>query len=424
MGETSLLADLRGAGRLAVDLTVLLTDVVETMHRSTTARPSVLRRTTLASTDGLTRFVYRGVRCVTRLLGGTLDALLASLVPKPSGPSDWPGRNAVVGALNGVLGDHLEASGDPLAIPMHVRLGGAPLPLARGEIAKLVPNPRRRVLLMVHGLCTTETAWNRHSRDHGQCLAREMQADAVYLRYNSGRHISTNGAELAALLERLVEAWPVPLEQLVLVGHSMGGLVIRSACAAGEASGHEWMRLLRGLVFLGTPHQGAPLEPGGHGVHLLFSASPYTVAFTRLGSLRSAGITDLRHRSPRDQDWLGRDRFTRNGYLHHAQPLPEGVPAFTIAGSLSRRAPDRGRGPRGDGLVPVASALGQHADPGVAIDFPAPRRLVAYETGHLQLLSSAVVSEQMKRWLAAIHDRSRLRRPARRGLLAGRRAAS
>jgi pimeloyl-ACP methyl ester carboxylesterase len=400
LGKTSPLSDLRGAGRLAVDLTLLVTDVVETMHHNIARRPGVLGRATLEPTKGLTGLVYRGVRGVARLVGGTVDAVLAPLVPLPSGASEWAGRAAVVGALNGVLGDHLEASRNPLAIPMHLRLGGAPLPLACGEIAKLVPQPRQRVVVMVHGLCTTDAIWNRRSHDHGQSLAQDMQADAVYLCYNSGRHISTNGAELAALLERMVDAWPVSLRELVLVGHSMGGLVIRSACAASEASGHKWLRLLQALVFLGTPHQGAPLERGGHGVDLLFSASPYTVALTRLGRVRSAGITDLRHGSVLDQDWLGRDRFARAGYLRHPQPLPRDVPAFAIAGSLSKGACARRRAPRSDGLVPVASALGQHSDPGVALSIPSSRQWIAYGTGHLDLLSSKAVYEQMRHWLA------------------------
>ena len=390
---------MRGAARLAVDLTVLVTDVVETMHHNIARRPGALGQGTLESTKGLTGLVYRSVRGVTRLVGGTIDAVLAPLAALPSGASGWPGRDAVVGALNGVLGDRLEASGNPLAIPMELRRRGAPLPLERGKIARLVPRPRQRVVVMVHGLCVTDAIWKRRSHDHGQRLAQDLQADAVYLRYNSGRHISTNGAEFAALLERMVGAWPLPLRELVLVGHSMGGLVIRSACAAGEASRHKWMRSLRALVFLGAPHQGAPLERGGHGIDMLFSASPYTVAFTRLGRLRSAGITDLRHGSVLDQDWAGRDPFARAGYLHHVLPLPRDVPAFTIAGSLSRGPSGRGRAPRGDGLVPVASALGLHSDPSRGLGFPSSRQWIAYGTGHIDLLRSKAVYEHMKLWL-------------------------
>ncbi len=54
----------------------------------------------------------------------------------------------------------------------------------------------------------------------------------------------------------------------------------------------------------------------------------------------------------------------------------------------------------GDGLVPVASALGRHKDRARALEFPADRQWVACETGHLDLLSRSNVYEQVARWLA------------------------
>jgi hypothetical protein len=146
-------------------------------------------------------------------------------------------------------------------------------------------------------------------------------------------------------------------------------------------------------VFIGTPHQGAPLERHGHGVDRLFAASPYTVAFSRLSHLRSAGITDLRHGSTRDADWQGRDRFAAGRHARRPQPLPVHIAAFAIAGSLAKRS---SAPPRGDGLVPIGSALGE---PTGDVGITPANAFIAYETGHLELLSSASVYAQMRRWL-------------------------
>jgi hypothetical protein len=399
MTRPSLPSDARGASRLAIDLTLLVTELVETMHHNILRRPGPLGRATFAPASGLTGFVYRRVRGVTRLVGGGIDAALAPLVALARGTSTWPGREAVVAALNGVLGDHLEATRNPLAITMRLRSGGVPLELEPARIAGALHPPRPRVVVMVHGLCMNDGQWARGVQQHGGSFARDLDASVLHLHYNSGRHISTNGADLAALLEQLDRAWPVPLRELVLVGHSMGGLVVRSACAAADARALAWRRRLRAMVFVGTPHHGAPLERGGHGVDRLLSASPYTAAFTRLARLRSAGITDLRHGALQDADWLGRDAFAHGADTRAPLPLPEDVACHAIAGSLHKSAPRGGRA-RGDGLVPVASALGRHADARKHLAFAPGCTCLAYDTGHLELLASAAVYRQIRDWLA------------------------
>jgi alpha-beta hydrolase superfamily lysophospholipase len=400
MNKPSLWSDARGASRLVVDLTLLVTELVETMHHNIARRPGVFGQATFERTQGVTGLVYRSVRGVTHLVGGGIDAALAPLGPLTGGTAGtWPGRRTVIAALNGVLGDYLDGSHNPLALPMQLCIGGEPLALTRAGIAEAIPHPRTCAVVLVHGLCMGDLQWNRESHDHGEALARDLGANALYLRYNSGRHVSTNGTELAALLHQLVESWPIPLCELVLVGHSMGGLLIRSAYAAAESGAHRWKKLLRALVFVGTPHHGAPMERGGQGIDLLLAASPYTAAFTRLSRLRSAGITDLRHGSVLDSDWRGRDRFGCRADLRQPQPLPAAVPCFAIAGSLSKATPRNGRAARSDGLVPVASALGRHRDPRRDLGFAPRRQWVAYGTGHLDLLSSLAVHRQLQRWL-------------------------
>src|SRR5262249_53335303 len=154
--------------------------------------------------------------------------------------------------------------GNPLAITMHLRQGGIPLELTPEGLAAAISSPSAKVVVLVHGLCMNDRQWKRQGHDHGAALARDLLFTPVYLHHNTARHVSTNGQGFAALLEALVAAWPVPLEELVIVAHSMGGLVVRSAHHAGTAAQHGWPRVLRKLVFLGTPHHGAPLERGGH----------------------------------------------------------------------------------------------------------------------------------------------------------------
>ena len=227
-------------------------------------------------------------------------------------------------------------------------------------------------------------------------LARELGYIPVYLNYNSGLHISTNGLEFATLLERLVSAWPVPLEQLAIVGHSMGGLVARSACDAAEAAGHRWPRKLHKLVSLGSPHQGAPLERGGNWVDVLLGVSRYSAPLARLGKIRSAGITDMRFGSLRDEDWRGRDRFAHTGDTRRPLMLPQGVDCYAIAATTATKSADE---LPGDGLVQVDSALGLHPSPARALNFPEGHRWIAFGTGHLDLLSSAEVYATLRSWL-------------------------
>jgi hypothetical protein len=241
----------------------------------------------------------------------------------------------------------------------------------------------------------SDAAWARGG-DRPAALARELGCTPVYLRYNTGLHVSANGRGLAGMLEDLVRTWPVPLEALTIVAHSMGGLVARSACHAAEAAGLAWRARLDAMVFLGTPHHGAPLELGGHWLQTALGVSRYSAPLARLGRLRSAGVTDLRHGSVLDDDWRGRDRFTFGPERPAPVPLPGGVRCFAIAGTAARYGPVLG-----DGLVPVSSALGRHRDPRRALAFPEARRWVARDVGHVDLLGDPGVYATMRRWLAA-----------------------
>jgi pimeloyl-ACP methyl ester carboxylesterase len=270
-------------------------------------------------------------------------------------------------------------------------------------LRRALPHAGAKLVVLVHGLCMSDQQWTRHGHDHdhGAALARDLGYTPVYLHYNSGLHTSTNGRAFASLLEQLVAAWPVAVDELVIIGHSMGGLVARSAAHAGDAAGHAWRPRLGTLITLGTPHHGAPLERRGSWIDLLFGRSRYTAPLGRLGQIRSAGITDLRFGNVLDDDWQGRDRFGHRDDRRRPCALPAGVRCCAIAGTLATEADDRllGQVP-GDGLVPVASALGRHELPELTLGFPDAQRSIALATSHLDLLGSPTVYATIRSWLS------------------------
>jgi hypothetical protein len=389
--------DLRGAGRLAVEATKGVTDLVEAMHRTIAGGPEVLGRPLAGPARLITGVVYGSIRGVTALVGAGIDLALAQLAPLLGESTPGSEREAVLAALNGVLGDYLSETGNPLAIEMRLRRGGRALPQGPEALRAAVPDARGKLLVMVHGSCLDDLRWLRLEHDHGEALARELGYTAVYLHYNSGLHISTNGRAFATLLEQVVEGWPVPVEELVIVAHSMGGLVSRSACHFGEAAGHRWRRELRKLVCIGSPHHGAPLERGGNWIDLLLGISRYSAPLARLGKIRSAGVTDLRFGNVLDEHWEGRDRFAHGTDGRSPLALPSGVACYAIAGT-STTAP--GGTLAGDGLVSVESALGRHDTAALTLGFPEAHQWIGYGIGHLDLLSRPEVYATLRDWLA------------------------
>jgi hypothetical protein len=180
----------------------------------------------------------------------------------------------------------------------------------------------------------------------------------------------------------------------------MGGLLARSALHCAAQSGHRWPSLLDDLVFLATPHHGAPLERAGNWIDVLLEATPYTAPFARLSKLRSAGITDLRHGYLVDEDWVGRDRFAPGQPARRPPPLPAGVRCYAIAASLGRGDADLKERLLGDGLVPLASALGNDPDPNRALHIAEDRCWIGYGMNHLDVLSDGDVYARLREWLA------------------------
>lgn len=378
--------DLRGANRLLIEVLVGTADLAEALHAHILGWPRrLLGLAPAASTGGIPGLAYAGVRGIARLSGAGIDLALRRLPGGDAASAPDARREALLAALNGVLGDRLAASDNPLAIDAQLRHRGYALDLRRDALAQAFPDAGPRLLVAVHGLCMNDLQWRQNGHDHGAALADELGFDLVHLRYNSGLPIADNGTRFSTILKQLVDAWPVPVERIVLLGHSMGGLVARAAVASAQANGSTWLGQLDALVTLGTPYLGAPLERAGVLLQDLLGSNGYSAPFVALGNLRSAGIQDLRHGAP------------RAGH----PPLPTSVRDYLIAGSLQSPGTRRGgRHPRGDGLVPVASAFGEHRDPRRSLCVPDERKRLVHDTGHIALLGSTQVHAQLREWLA------------------------
>ena len=375
--------DVRGGVRLLVDGLRHGLDRLEAAHaRLASVEPPVRGARVGRPNTGIGALVWRGLRGTTDLAGGALDLTLASLQAwlvdpqrERHPPAPQPAREAAVALLNAVLGDHLHQTENPLAIPLRLRTP---------DDGVLQP----RVLLLAHDLGRSDLQWRQGTHDHGQALAEALSCTPVHVAYNSGRPVAATGRELAAELEVLLAHWRLPLQGVVLLGHGLGGLVLRSALYQAQRAGMAWPAHVRRIVFLGTPHHGADLS-----VDL----------FSRLGLGPRSGLPPLgrlaRRRSPGMRDFL-EGRVLEDEPDGPATPalqatagLPAGVPAYAIAGAV-------GDG-RSDGVVPVDSALGRHPVAGRDLLLPPEHRWVVHDVDHAGLLRSEAVFQKMRQWLSA-----------------------
>lgn len=399
-------SDLRAVAQLATQATRGVATMAEGVHQAVWSTMGV-SGADKTRTRGLTGFVYRTVHGVTELVGKGLEAAFTRLEPLlesvVDAPPETPQREAVLAALNGVLGDRLAQTHNPLATPMTLRYQGQVL---NPQTMPALPQATGKVLLLIHGLCMNDLQWHAEAHedgkpvsDHGAALATARGYTPIHLRYNTGLHTSQNGQELTLLLEQLLAHWPVPVQELTAVVHSMGGLVIRSAVHAAQQRGLRWPGQLKAIVFLGTPHHGAPLERAGNWVDVVLGTTPFSKPFAKLGQMRSAGITDLRYGFVLDAHWQGRDRFTRQPDRREPLPLPLGVACYTVAATTAAQRSPLADRLIGDGLVPLASALGQHADARQQLVFSKSAQSILYRTNHMELLHSPAVTQLLLGWL-------------------------
>lgn len=306
---------------------------------------------------------------------------------------------STIAIVNGLVGDFLAETGNGLATPLTCVAEGRRLPVEREALERAYPAATPRVVLLVHGLMCTESVWRRpgagqrrRCADYGSLLADELGYTPLYLRYNSGRAIADNGAALAALLESLDEVYPVAIGELLLIGHSLGGLVIRSACELARTRSSAWLAKVRRTISIGTPHEGSPFERVGRSTTSLLRAArgPFTRLAADLGDLRSAAIKDLGDADLRHRDQSRRRPGRRSRGWRHPVPFADGIAHLQIAGTAASRPSLAAAA--GDFLVPVASATARGSD------LPAECARVVFDIGHLELARHPAVYDQIRSW--------------------------
>lgn len=339
--------------------------------------------------DAIAGGVYAAIRHGTDGVLGAA-AMIERQLPEGVDDGNPPSRMAstVKSALNAAFGDHFADTGNVMAIAMGVFVGGHAVPIDTVALDAAFPAGNGRLCLFIHGLAFDEHCWEINDgtaasddgkQDFGQALHTDFGLTPLYLRYNTGLPIADNGARLATLLEALLAAWPEPVEELLLIGHSMGGLIARNACEQAAAAQLFWPQVTRMLICLGSPHLGSPVERLGHAVNTALNSNRITAPLGKIAEARSQGVKDLRH-GP------GADPTAAHGI------------AFRFLGSTLTDDIDHPLADwLGDGLVTLGSAT----------EHPIVGDVQSVRLGgiaHMALTTEARVYAQIKAWLTERGD--------------------
>jgi pimeloyl-ACP methyl ester carboxylesterase len=396
-------AVLGGATRLVRGVHLAISD---TVHDVVRAGLGPVATPVLVTQDVMTRSVYAltevGLSVASRSAGLVAESRLRAQDAERASVHDGPAAHHALAVGLGLLGDRAPSESASLAQPMHIRRRGRAVPLTAAGISEAYGEASPRVAVFVHGLFETENAWRLRTGERASYAARlsdELGLTPVMLRFNTGLRVSDNGAALAGLLADLVAAWPVPLDRVVLVGHSMGGLVIHSALAqASDEEDAAWLSIVSDTVTIGSPHHGSPVARGVDRAALALSRRERTLWGAELLGVRSAGVRDMAFGNVVSADWLGHDPDDPADRRTHPSPRA-GIRHRAVVGVAGDRLPARAAEALGDLIVPVASAA--HADlASVERRFADDGVAVVRGADHLGLLNHPDVHEHLVRWLA------------------------
>jgi pimeloyl-ACP methyl ester carboxylesterase len=357
--------------------------------------------------DAVSSAVYGSVRVGLR--GLTAGAVLTATAAGAGREVRWldssPGHGRAAAILHGVIGDRFATDQPALDLPVTIRVDGRSTAPTTDALAAAFPRGTRRVAVFLHGLTEDEGCWDHPEGVVLPDVVADLGWTPVRLRYGTGRAIGRNGAELDELLEQLVDAWPTGVDELALVGHSMGGLVIRSAASTAVAQGRRWPALVAHTVSLGTPHLGSWLERAANAGTRLLRRLPEGEVIAQVIDTRARGIKDLRHGALSDACW-------GEGVLHEdgiggldgvvpapadVAPLLDGAVHHLVAGRLTASPDHPVARVFGDALVTSRSALG---DDGRRKLTGGQVETLELAAGHFRLMRDPAVGDHLRRWLA------------------------
>lgn len=420
---------IKGARDLVFDSIVAVTDLVQKTHTEVSNRWTD-RASMIEGVEPIARSVnavqltgaaanYAAIRLVSRGIGAVVKAVTDPFLDEDVSEFGTPMRRDAAGSLpwwidhaegtlNGFFGSHLARSGNGLDLGMTLRHDGTAV--TAEQLRDVLSEPTSKVCVFVHGLSATEWSWVLYAQQlwgdpqvcYGTKLREDLGYTPLYVRYNSGRHVSDNGQALADLLDTLHEHYPVPINQLALVGHSMGGLVARSA--AHQGASRSWAQSLKHVFCIGSPHLGAPLEKGAHVLSSVLQKIPAAGASVPAAMIdaRSDGIKDLRHGYTIEPEWRGEDATEILHDNRHNVPLADGVSYYAVAATITADPEHPAGRLLGDLLVRVPSASGEATQPERRVAFHSSQ--VFAGMNHLHLANHPAVYEVLRACLEPDED--------------------
>ncbi len=347
--------------------------VLETVHKGTTVALEAVQKSAHASVGAVHKTATVTLGAVQKSASVSIEAIewLSEIKGRP------------LSVLNGVVGDTLAAQNSQYAI----------------EMSLIGEKPGNRLCIFAHGLCASEVTWQfteDSTKDYGSLLEQDCGYTPIYVRYNSGLHISTNGQLLAQRVSELCKNSSDPIQEIIFIGHSMGGLVVRSACHYAQKANASWVKEISKIFLLATPHHGNDYEKLGNLTSKVLKL--FSKGIAKLGNKRSAGIKDLRYGYLLDEDWMEQDPDALWQDNRHPVPLLEGVDYYIIAGSLAKESDNIFAQYFGDGMVPTHTAAGRSLKKAKTIPFPPNHFKMIKGLSHAGLTRHPKVYQQIRKW--------------------------